>query len=195
MHDGGARGSRQRAERSDGIENRRRILDSATVVVARDGLKVPLATVACEAGVGIGTLYRHFPNRDALLNGLVLRSMRLVLESARTAAAESGPAIEALRQYFFQTIDRREQLILPLRGGPEITSAEVADLRGEIHESIADILRRGAEDGTIRTGVTSFDIVLMATMLAQPLPRVPDWDRVAQRTVGIYLAGLAPEAS
>lgn len=190
MHDGGAKRLRQRAERSDGIENRRRILDSAAGVVARDGLQVPLSAVACAAGVGIGTLYRHFPNREALLHGLALRSMRLVLQSARTAATEGGTAIEALRRHFAQTIARRDQLTLPLCGG----GAEAEDLRRELHKSIEGILRRGERDGTIRTGIASFDVVLMAVLLAQPLPGVPDWGGAAERMAAVYLAGLAPEA-
>jgi AcrR family transcriptional regulator len=78
---------RLRAERSDGVENRQRILAAATAAVIPDGLKVPLATVASAAGVG--TLYRHFPSRAALLDGLVVQSLRLVVDDLRAAAGEA----------------------------------------------------------------------------------------------------------
>jgi AcrR family transcriptional regulator len=91
--------SRQRAERSDGLENRQRILAAATIAVARDGVKVPLAAIASEAGVGIGTLYRHFPSRASLLEGLVVQSLRLVVDAVKTAAEEADTAIEAVRGY------------------------------------------------------------------------------------------------
>jgi AcrR family transcriptional regulator len=181
-----------RAPRSDGLENRQRILAAATVIVARDGLKVPLAEVAAEAGVGIGTLYRHFPNRAALLDGLVVRSLLLVLNAVREAAAEPTTAIDAVRGYFLRMIEHRDQLILPLRGGPAVTSAEAIGLRGELHRALNDILARGRADGTIRADVTSLDLILMATMVAQPLPGITDWDRAARRAAGFYLAGLAP---
>ncbi|MGA2929356.1 MAG: TetR family transcriptional regulator, partial [Solirubrobacteraceae bacterium] len=68
--------------RSDAAANRERILAAATIAVRRDGEKVPMATIAEEAGVGIGTVYRHYPTRPALLAALTLRSFHLVLEHA-----------------------------------------------------------------------------------------------------------------
>jgi AcrR family transcriptional regulator len=173
------------------LENRQRILTAATAMVARDGLQVPLAAVAAEAGVGIGTLYRHFPNRAALLNGLVAQSLRLVVDAVQDAAAEAPTAIEAVRGYFLRMIEHRDQLILPLRGGPPVTGTEATELRTEIHRGLGTILARGAEDGTIRAEVTTLDLILMATMLAQPLPGITDWDTYAGRAADLYLAGLA----
>jgi AcrR family transcriptional regulator len=190
--DDGRQRSRLRAERNDGVQNRQRILAAATIVVARDGLGVPLATVAAEAGVGIGTLYRHFPNRAALLDGLVVGSLRLVLDELRDAAAEAATAIDAVRGYFLRMVERRDQLVLPLRGGPAVTSTEATGLRDEVRRALAGILARGGADGTIREGITPLDLILLATMVSQPLPGIADWDRYARRAVGLYLAGLAP---
>ena len=181
-----------RAERSDGVENRQRILAAARVAVARDGVQVPLATVAAGAGVGIGTLYRHFPNRAALLDGLVVQSLRLVVDELRAAAAAATTGIEGVRGYLFRVIAVRDRLTLPLRGGPAVVSPEATALRAEIHRGLGELLARGSADGTIRAGVTSFDLILLATMVSQPLPGVTDWDRYAHRATGIYLAGLAP---
>jgi AcrR family transcriptional regulator len=183
---------RLRAERSDGVENRQRILAAATAAVIRDGLKVPLAAVASAAGVGIGTLYRHFPSRAALLDGLVVQSLRLVVDDLRSAAGEADTAIEAVRGYFYRVIERRDQLILPLRGGPVVASAEAAALREEVFRQLGDILRRGLVDGTVRAGLTPLDLIVMATMVSQPLPYVTDWDRVARRAADVYLAGMSP---
>jgi hypothetical protein len=72
--------------RSDAAANRERILAAATIAITRAGEKVPMATIADQAGVGIGTLYRHFPTRPALLAALTMRSFELVLQHARTAA-------------------------------------------------------------------------------------------------------------
>jgi AcrR family transcriptional regulator len=179
---------RQRTERSDGIENRQRILAAATTVIARDGVQVPLASVAAAAGVGVGTLYRHFPNRAALLDGLAVRSFRLVLDAITAAAAECDDAIGGLREFYRRTIEHREQLILPLHGAPGPLGPSAVALQQDIRRVVDELLRR---DGSIRPGVTSGDIILFGAMLAQPLPAVTDWDRSAHRMSAIFLAGLS----
>ena len=71
-----------RRPRSDAAANRERILAAAAIAVRRDGERVPMARIADEAGVGIGTLYHHYPTRSALLAALTLRSFNLVLQHA-----------------------------------------------------------------------------------------------------------------
>jgi AcrR family transcriptional regulator len=88
-----------------------------------------MATIADEAGVGIGTRYRHYPTRPALLAALTLRSFKLVLQRARAAAMSDEPASAALAQFFEQTIAARNELILPLHGGPVIHDETIDALR------------------------------------------------------------------
>jgi len=76
-----------RVPRKDAAANRERVLDAATVLVRRDGEKVPMAQIAERAGVGVGTVYRHFATREELLGALVHRSFGLALDNARAAAA------------------------------------------------------------------------------------------------------------
>ena len=99
--------------RSDAAANRERILAAATIAVRRDGERVPMATIADEAGVGIGTLYRHYPTRPTLLTALTLRSFQLVLQHARAAALSDEPAPAALEQFFERTIAARDELDPP----------------------------------------------------------------------------------
>ena len=111
--------------RSDAAANRERILAAATIAVSRDGETVPMATIADEAGVGIGTLYRHYPTRPALLSALTFRSFQLVLRHARAAALSDAPAPEAVEQFFEHTITARDELILPMHGGPVIRDGKI----------------------------------------------------------------------
>ena len=136
--------------RSDAAANRERILAAATIAVRRDGEKVPMATIADEAGVGIGTLYRHYPTRPALLAALTLRSFHLVLEHARTAAQSDEPAPTALARFLEQTIAARDEFVLPLHGGPVIHDEKIVALRTEIRQLLEQVLARGRRDGTIR---------------------------------------------
>ena len=177
--------------RSDAAANRERILAAATIAVGRDGERVPMATIADEAGVGIGTLYRHYPTRPALLAALTLRSFQLVLQHARAAALSDEPAPAALEQFFERTIAARNQLILPLHGGPVIHDEKIVALRAEIRSLLEQVLARGRRDRTIRPDATPIDIIITGAMLAQPLPHAADWDQLARRQARIFVAGLA----
>ncbi len=177
--------------RSDAAANRERILAAAKIAVRRDGERVPMATIADEAGVGIGTLYRHYPTRPALLAALTLRSFQLVLEHARAAALSDEPAPAALEHFFEQTIAARSELILPLHGGPVIHDAKIVALRAEIRNLLERVLARGRRDRTIRPDATPSDIIIAGAMLAQPLPHIGDWDQLARRQARIFVAGLA----
>jgi AcrR family transcriptional regulator len=189
------RQSNQRALRSDAAANRERVLAAAAVAYRRDGERVPMAKIADQAGVGIGTLYRHYPTRAALVAALAQRAWDLVLDHARTAASADGPAVEAIAQFLTQTIAARDDLILPLHGGPVIVDAPTLAQRAEVRELLERVLARGRQDGSIRADATATDIIITGAMLAQPLAHVTDWDRLAQRQAEIYVAGLAATRS
>ncbi len=182
---------RARRPRSDAAANRERILAAATIAVRRDGERVPMATIADEAGVGIGTLYRHYPTRPALLAALTRRSFNLVLQHARAAALSEQPAPAALEHFFEHTIAARDQFVLPLHGGPVIRDKKIVALQTEIRNLLEQILARGRRDRTIRPDATANDIIITGAMLAQPLPHAPDWDQLARRQARLFIAGLA----
>ena len=187
-------GGRRRELRRDAADNRDRVLAAAAAAVRREGAAVPMATVAADAGVGVGTVYRHFPSREALLGALTHRSFQLVLDSATKAGATDQPGIAAVRGFLEQTIEHGPDLVLPLHGGPLLMDQDTVAVQTEVHRKLGSLLRRGQRDGTIRRGVRTADVVIFGALLAQQLPQVPDWNRTARRLVDIYLAGLAPTA-
>lgn len=182
----------ERGLRRDAALNRDRILDAALHAVRRDGLNVPMASIAAAAGVGVGTLYRHYPTREALLEALTERSFRLVVEHARRAAEHEGPAVDALTGFLEDTIRRRGDFLLPLHGGPAVADPGTAGLQSEIRALLEQVLRRGRADGSVRADVTPVDVIMFGALVAQPLPHVEDWDRIARRQARIYVAGLSP---
>ena len=103
--------------RKDAAANRESVLDAATELVRRDGEKVPMATIARHAGVGVGTVCRHFPTREDLLGALVHRSFGLAVDNARAAAAQPGSALDGIRLFFLATLRDRDRFVLPLHGG------------------------------------------------------------------------------
>jgi AcrR family transcriptional regulator len=177
--------------RRDAATNRDRVLAAAVAAVRREGVGVPLATIAAEAGVGVGTLYRHYPSREALLVAITHRSFRLVLDAAQSAADVGGKAIESIRHFLDRTIEHGADLVLPLSGGPVLFDDGTVALRTMVHDTLEQIIRRGWHDGSIRPDVTARDIIIFGALLTQPLPHVPDWKAIARRQATIYLYGVA----
>jgi AcrR family transcriptional regulator len=182
------------ALRSDAAANYERILVAAAVAIGREGPKVPIATIAEGARVGVGTLYRHFPTREALFTALAIRAFGFVLDHAREAADSDEPAINSIARFFERTISRRDDLILPLHGAPVSRDPGVAELGTAVREALEEVLRRGRADGTVRGDVTAADIIITGAQLAQPLANTADWDQIARRQAALYLGGLSPKA-
>ena len=176
--------------RSDAAANRERILETTTGVVNERGLQVPMAALAEAAGVGVGTLYRHFSSREGLIEAVQHRAFKLILRFAKEAARKEGSAVEALRHFFGQIIAHRNDLVLPLLGGPARRDQATRALQREIRSTLQEVLRRGQDQGVFRDDAAPFDLIVMGAFVAQPLPHISDWERVAKRQIQIYLAGL-----
>src|ERR1700749_2178988 len=112
--------SNTREPRSDAARNHQALVKAATAAVHREGPRVRMATVAAEAGVGIGTLYRHFPTREDLLGYLTHSSFEQVLANAEDAEGAGPTAADALSRFIAAAIGQRNQLVLPLHGGPPL---------------------------------------------------------------------------
>ena len=176
--------------RSDVVRNHQALVRAATAAVHRDGLSVPMATIAADAGVGIGTLYRHFPTREDLLSYLTHASFEQVLANAKAAESGGATAAEALRHFIEAAISQRNELVLPLHGGPNPATDSTRLIRERVHQIVQQIIDRGRADGTITRDVTPHDIVVFGSMLAQPRSPDPDWDATCRRLLATYLAGL-----
>jgi AcrR family transcriptional regulator len=176
--------------RSDALANRERVLAAAVAAMLREGRHVPMATIAADAGVGVGTLYRRYPNREALLDALTRRSFHVLLGIAEEAAAREGPALTALDWWWDRVIDHADQLVLPLHGGPE-PDDEGAAARARLHASLARILEAGRRDGSVRPDVDTLDVVMFGAMLIATLPGPGSWAATARRQKAVFLDGLA----
>ncbi|MFD5385209.1 TetR/AcrR family transcriptional regulator [Streptomyces sp. NPDC127074] len=199
--------------RSDAVANRAALLDAAERVLLRDGPAVPLDVVAREAGVGIATLYRNFADRDELYAAVVHRAHQLVADLAQEAEASPAPPLDALAGFLDRLLAERRHLALPLLSAPGPRPRNGADPFGpypqdgadpfgpypyngadplgpRISRSLAAVLKRGIDDGSIRPDATAADLVVtVATLARAQLP--PDaWDRAARRIAALVLDGL-----
>jgi AcrR family transcriptional regulator len=188
-----AAASSPREPRSDALRNHQALVQAATTAVHREGPRVPMATIAADAGVGIGTLYRHFATRDELLAYLTHASFEKVLANAQTAERTGATASAALRLFIEAAIRQRNELVLPLHGGPSPATAATRAVQQQVHQTVQQIINRGRGDGTIRQHVTPRDIIALGAMLAQPRQSDPDWDATCRRLLSTYLTGLASD--
>lgn len=182
-------GTAGRRLRRDALANQERVLAAAVTTMVRQGRQVPMAVIAAEAGVGVGTLYRRYPTREALLDALTERSFRLVLTAARDAADGDGSGLDGIGRFLDRTIDHRAELVLPLHSGPAQLPPEAAAVQDEVHRAIGVLLARGVADQSVRDDVTTGDVVVFGAMLAQPL--TPTWTLLATRQRTLFLRGLA----
>ena len=178
--------------RKDALRNRERVLDAATELVRRDGEKVPMAQIAEHAGVGVGTVYRHFHTREELLGALVYRSFGLAVDNAQAAAVHPGSALEGVRTFFLATLRDRERFVLPLHGGPAIFTAATRERQADVRTILRGLIERGQAAGQLRADLSPEDLIVAASLLSRPLPGTGDWQRLARRQIDLMIDGLAP---
>jgi AcrR family transcriptional regulator len=152
-----------RPVRSDARRNREKLVAVAQAAFAAADGTVALEAIAREAGVGIGTLYRHFPTREALVEAVYAAELDDVTASA-PALLEELPPEAALRAW----MDRYAAFVETKRGMADVLRASLASgriatpaTRRRITAAIGSILDAGARAGTLRTGVDPEDVTLM----------------------------------
>lgn len=177
--------------RSDAAENAERVLAAAVRAGLGEGKNVPLAQIAADAGVGVGTLYRRYPNRDALMEALEARAYRLLIAEAEDALAAGTSGLDSIARFLSQTFVHRDQLVLPLHGAPRTEGTESARLRDSLKVTMAAIVQRGHDDGTVRPDVTGWTIVRFGAMLAQPMSNVRGWADTAAEQRSVFLRGIS----
>jgi AcrR family transcriptional regulator len=181
-----------RPPRKDALRNRERVLDAATELVRRDGEKVPMAAIAEHAGVGVGTVYRHFATREELLGALVHRSFGIALANAQAAADHPGPALEGIRSFFLATLRDRDRFVLPLHGGPPVFTPATRERQAGVRTALRGLLERGRAAGELRADLTPEDLIVATSLLSRPLLSTGDWDRLARRQIDLLVGGLGP---
>ena len=154
-----------------------------------------MADIAHQAGVGVGTVYRHFATRDDLLGELVYRSFTLALANARAAATEPGPALNGVKAFFAATLRDRDRFVLPLHGGPPVFTPSTRELQAEVRGVLQTLIDRGRAAGELRADLTPVDLIQAASLLSRPLPGTDDWDRLGRRQIDLFLHGLGPQGA
>ncbi|MFI5821352.1 TetR/AcrR family transcriptional regulator [Streptomyces rishiriensis] len=150
------------APRSDGLRNRVRLVAAARTAL-ESGERVSLEAIARTAGVGIATLYRHFPTREALIEAVYSVELDAVADSA-SGLLDGLRADEALRAWmdvYAAFVIKKERVADTLRIGLATGRIAAVDTRSRITRAVQELLTAGAADGTLRADITADDVALM----------------------------------
>lgn len=183
----------RRKPRTDAQRNRERILEVAKQAFTRFGANTSLDDIAKTARVGPGTLYRHFPTREALLEAVYKKEVEKLAAAQRELSAKLPP-VEALRAWMLLFVDyiAAKQIIAPalnrLVGGPsKLFEASRSHIQGAIHALVA----RAIASGDVRKDLEPFDL-LRALIGVSYVASSPDWPQSARRLVDILITGSRP---
>lgn len=177
--------------RTDARRNRRRLLDAAIALILESGGEPTRDAVAQRAGMGIATLYRHFPDRQALLRAVVLDVLDRTIEHGNVALAESATGAEALGRYLHASIDAGLGALNVVHG--LLDDAEWPDRRAAAGELLERLLEAARREGAIDPDLTTNDIALASIRFCRPLAigLDPAGERaIAHRQLATYLDGL-----
>ncbi|MFO1058879.1 MAG: helix-turn-helix domain-containing protein [Dongiaceae bacterium] len=181
----------RRKPRADAVRNRERVLEAAKAVLGAGGPEASLEAVARRAGVGIGTLYRHFPTREALFEAVYRREVQQLSELAEQLKAEPDP-VEALRRWLRSNVEfvatkkgMAAALALAVQGSSELR----AHASERLTQAIGALLDRAAAAGRIRADVSPQDL-LRALIGMCYMHDQPGWQASVLRLLDVFVDGL-----
>jgi AcrR family transcriptional regulator len=180
-----------RKPRSDGQRNRERLLEAAKAGFAASGVDASLEEIARRAGVGIGTLYRHFPTRDALVQAVYRREVEQLADSAARllAAMPAGEALHRWMLLFLDYIATKKVLAAALAASVGGDGGFQASAGVRINEAISRLVQRAAADGAIRRRVEPSDLLRALAGISYGNTS-PEWQASAIRVIDILMDGL-----
>jgi AcrR family transcriptional regulator len=176
--------------RADARRNRERVLAAGREAFAESGFGVPLDAIAARAGVGPGTVYRHFPTKEALFEAVTVARVRELVALARAGAQASDPgaALDALLGRIADEAVAKRDLPDALGG---VGEAAVAVARGELHEAMDVLLDRARAVGAVRAGIGAAELIALLKGLLQAVRESADPELPA-RLLAVVRDGLRP---
>ncbi len=178
--------------RADAVANRERVLAAAEQVFAEQGLDASTEEIARRAGVGIGTVFRHFPTKRELVESTLLAHFEMFIEHARAAEAAPDPtvAVFQLTEQLVGSIANKLAMASYLFGGNGL-SGPAQQASAELHAIIERLLRRAQDAGGVRADIGTDELYFLLRGLAQPRRSAdPGQDAARERALRVILDGL-----
>jgi AcrR family transcriptional regulator len=179
-----------RRKRADAVRNTEAVLEAAKAAFAESGVDAPMRDIAARAGVGVGTIYRNYPQRSDLIIAVFRRELDATALEAERLGAEYPPA-EALRRWsesLGRFVATKRGFASALHSGDPAYAPLPAQFLGVLAPKVQSILDAGAADGTIRADIRAEDLIHALSRLADAHPG--DAEDRAGRMTGVLLDGL-----
>jgi AcrR family transcriptional regulator len=180
-----------RKPRSDAVRNRERVLEAAKAVFSAGGSDASLEAVAKRAGVGIGTLYRHFPTREALFEAVYRREVEQLSELAEQLKSDASP-VDALRSWLRSNVElvaTKKGMIAALALVVQAPSELYAYSFDRLTKAVGTLLHRAVAAGEIRADISPEDL-LRALIGMCYLHDQPGWQSTVLRLMDVFIDGL-----
>lgn len=183
--------------RADARRNRDQIIAIATQLFRERGPEVPMEEIARGAGVGIGTLYRRFPDRDALIRAVAVEAFEGLAAEFRALAGRQQDSWQALRDLIQRATDLRLPIMLSTLSTPArhsvLDDERITAARQTMLDLLESLLAAAQRDGRARADVGTGDVLALVSMTLRPIPSVSAAlaDTVARRCLAVVLDGLA----
>jgi len=181
----------KRKPRADAIRNRERVLEAAKAVFSQGGPEASLEAVARRAGVGIGTLYRHFPTREALYEAVYRREVEQLVELAQHLEAKMAP-VEALRRWLragVEFIATKKGMAAALAMTAHGSSDLAAYSLDRLSRAVGELLQRAVATGEIRADIDPEDLLRALVGMCYAHDR-PGWQAKVLHLVDVFIDGL-----
>jgi AcrR family transcriptional regulator len=151
----------ERPLRADAQRNRARLLDAAEALFAAEGISVPVDAIAEKAGVGVGTLYRHFPTKEKLYEAILIDRLGELVADARRRldCDDAGAAFFAFLTHLVEQSTLKRDLFLALSGAGVEFEVVAAEAKEHLQAAVTDLLQAAQRAGAVRADV-SCDVVL-----------------------------------
>jgi len=180
-----------RKPRADSVRNRERVLKAAKAVFAEGGPDGSLEGVARRAGVGVGTLYRHFPNRQTLFEAVYRREVEQLAELAEQLGTDLPP-LEALRRWMHANVEfvaTKKGMSAALAVAVHNSSGLTAYSMDRLGRALEILLRRAANAGAIRDDISAEDILRTVVGLCYTHDK-PGWQGNVLRLLDVFVDGM-----
>jgi AcrR family transcriptional regulator len=182
--------------RADARRNRARVLEAAESILARDGMGASLREIARQAGVGLATIYRQFPTKEALYQAIVVERVRRLVEEARALATaeDAGAAFFSFFTRIVADATGKKVLVDALADAGVDVEANVGDLKREMVDAIEVLLVRAQRADSVREDLAMPELLALLTAACLAAER-SRWDeRMRSRALALMFDGFRPRS-